>query len=77
MTNDVTIDNHGSLFLFRLNTEAAKEFVEEYVAGDAQFFGGALSVEHRYAYDLAEGMVENGLTVGGDISFDSTLEALC
>jgi hypothetical protein len=74
---DVTIENHGSLFLFRLHTRAAKMFVEENVIPSTQFFGGALAVEPRYVYDLAEGMVGDGLTVdGGGFGLDSITEVL-
>lgn len=62
-TPDVSIENHGSIMLFRLLTPAATEFVDEHVSEDAQFFGGALCVEPRYAQDLAEGMIEAGLAV--------------
>lgn len=63
-TTDFSVENHGTLFLFRLHTEAAREWVEGRVPEDAQFFGGALVVEHRYAPALAEGMLEDGLAVG-------------
>jgi hypothetical protein len=60
---DVTVENHGSLLLFRLNTDEAREWVDEYVADDAQYFGGALVVEPRYASNLANGMADDGLEV--------------
>jgi hypothetical protein len=61
-TVDVTVENHGTLFLFRLRTEAAREWVEANV-GESTFFGGALVCEHRFALSLAEGMLEDGLAV--------------
>lgn len=60
---DVTIENHGSIMLFRLNTDAAEEWVDTYVSDDAQLWGGALVVEPRYAGNLAAGMVDDGLEV--------------
>jgi hypothetical protein len=60
---DVTVENHGTIFLFRPWTDAAREWIEEHVDGEALWFGGALAVEHRYAYDLAHGMLNDGLTV--------------
>ena len=63
MTMDVNVENHGSLFLFRLNSPAAKAWVDENVGGDVQWFGGALVVEPRYAHDLAGGMLGDGLEV--------------
>jgi len=63
MNADISIENHGTIFLFRLNTQAATEWVEEHVQSDAQFFGDALVVEHRYAKDLATAAVADGLAV--------------
>jgi hypothetical protein len=63
MNPDISIENHGTIFLFRLNTQAATEWVEEHVQSDAQFFGDALVVEHRYARDLAAAAVADGLAV--------------
>ncbi len=63
MNADISIENHGTIFLFRLNTPAAAEWVSENVQSDAQFFGDALVVEHRYAQDLAAGMSEAGLVL--------------
>jgi hypothetical protein len=62
-TVDFSIENHGSIFLFRMNTPAAKAWVSENVQDDAQFFGDALVVEWRYAKDLAAGMQANGLVL--------------
>lgn len=60
---DVTITNHGSIFLFDLLTPAAKDWVADNVPDDATYLGWSLVVEHRYASDLAAGMMADGLTV--------------
>lgn len=60
---DVYVENHGSIFLFRLNTADARTWVDEHVSDEAQFLGGALAVEHRYAYDISTGMINSGLEV--------------
>lgn len=60
---DVLIEPHGTIFLFRPESGAAKAWLDEHIAGDAQWFGGALVVEHRYAENLAAGMLESGLTL--------------
>lgn len=60
---DFNIENHGTLFLFRMNTPAAQAWVSENVQDDAQFFGDALVVEWRHARDLAAGIVQSGLGV--------------
>ena len=60
---DFLVENHGSIFLFRMNTPAAVEWVSQNVQEDAQFFGDALVVEPRYAANLAAGMREAGLVI--------------
>jgi hypothetical protein len=60
---DVSVENHGSVFLFRLHTSAAREWVNDNVASDAMFFGDALAVEHRFAASVAAGMIQGGLEV--------------
>jgi hypothetical protein len=62
-TPDVLVENHFSLILFRLLTPAANQWVDQNVSEDAQFFGGALVVEPRYARDLIDGIVAAGLAV--------------
>ena len=59
---DFIIYNEGSILLFRPLTDAAREWLEEHVQEDAQWFGGALVVEHRFAGDLAVGLVQAGFT---------------
>jgi len=62
---DVTVENHGTLFAFNLLTDAAREWVAQYVdiedymwAGDRRF-----NCEHRCARHLVEGMLAEGLVV--------------
>jgi hypothetical protein len=63
MNPDISIENHGSVFLFRINSPAAHAWVSENVQDDAQFFGDALVVEWRFARDLAAGMQADGLVL--------------
>lgn len=61
---DVTISNHGSIFLFQPNTQIAVDWIRENVqTEETQFMGHALVVEPRYAEDLAFGMQSEGLEV--------------
>ncbi len=63
-TADVTVHDGGTIFMFELNTEAARAWVQENVSLEAwQWMGDAFVVEHRYAGGLAEGMIEHGLRV--------------
>lgn len=63
VTPDISVSNHGTIFLFAANTEAGREWIHEHVPADATFWAGSLAVEHRYAYDLAEGMAADGLVL--------------
>jgi hypothetical protein len=58
---DIEVENHGSIFLFRPLTNAGSEWLNENT--DGQWFGNALAVEHRYAFDLAQGAIDDGLKV--------------
>ena len=60
---DVLVRNEGTVFLFCPLTPRAKEWIDEHVQSDAQWFGNALVVEHRYAWGLAEGMKDGGLVL--------------
>jgi len=44
-------------------TPQTKEWIDEHVQDDAQWFGHALIVEHRYAWGLAQGMKDEGLVL--------------
>ena len=60
---DVRVQNEGTLYLFHLLTDTAQEWVDENVQNDAQFFAGSIVVEHRFARELANGMLAAGLEV--------------
>ena len=60
---DVLIANEGTLFLFSPLSHVAKEWIEEHVEADAQWFGSALVVEHRYALELAQALIDAGFAI--------------
>lgn len=60
---DCIIRKSGTLYLFYPQTDLAKEWIEENVDPEAQYFGDALVVEHRYAWNLAQGMMVDGLDI--------------
>lgn len=60
---DVFVSCEGSIFLFTPRTLAAKQWIEENVGPDAQWFANALVVEWRYAAELAAGMRVGGLVL--------------
>ena len=49
--------------MFRPMNKNAKEWMNENIEEGAQWFGGALAVEHRYATGLADGMRIHGFVL--------------
>ena len=63
---DFTLENHGSLFLLRPQTDRAREWMSEHLPVDnpeTQFFAGAIVVEPRYIGPIVEGIVGDGLVL--------------
>jgi hypothetical protein len=60
---DLTIQNEGSIFLLRASTDAGRTWIEANIPDDAQTFGGAVVVEHRYIADITQGAINDGLEV--------------
>jgi hypothetical protein len=58
---DFSIEDHGSLVLLRVKTDAAKEWANEHLPEDAMHFGGAVVVEPRYVADILDGIANDGL----------------
>lgn len=59
---DFTVMNYGSLVMVTPLSDAAQEWIAENVDQEGwQWFGGGLAVEHRYADDLIDGMLNDGL----------------
>jgi hypothetical protein len=63
ITPDVLVHNEGTVFLFCPLTSRGKDWINEHVQSDAQWFGSALVVEHRFAWGLAQGMKDAGLVL--------------
>jgi hypothetical protein len=61
---DVVVRNYGSIVLFELRSPAAREWVDENVYTEGwQWLGRSLGVDHRFAGQLTDGMIEAGLEV--------------
>ena len=60
---DVEIVGGGTVFLFRLNTAKARQWVDTFVSPERQMFGCGLVVEHRYAVALVDEMQRDGLSL--------------
>jgi hypothetical protein len=60
---DFRCENHGSLFLLFPLTQRANSWIEEHLPEDAQWFGNAVVVEHRYIWAILQGIQTDGLLV--------------
>ena len=60
---DFGVSDHGSIFLLEPRTRAARNWIDEHIADNAQFWGECVAVEHRYIWDLVEGIVADGYSV--------------
>jgi len=56
LINQFKIINEGSIILFEPLTDAARSWWSSNVDPEAQTFGQAYVVEHRYAGDIVEGI---------------------
>jgi len=60
---DFYVQNEGSIFLLHPLTTAARAWIAEHLPEDAQTFGRATVVEHRYISDIVAGIKADGLEV--------------
>ncbi len=60
---DLYIQNEGSIFLLRAVSDTGREWIGEHIPDDAQTYGGAIVVEHRYIGAIVQGAVNDGLEV--------------
>lgn len=62
---DVSVENHGTIFTFTLYTDEAREWWSDNVSDftESGLGGNVKFVEHRYARDIAAGMLDAGLEV--------------
>ncbi len=58
---DFLVDDQGTLVLLTPQTDAAREWVFQNLPTDAQRFGEAIVIEHRYADDILFGIHNDGL----------------
>ena len=62
-TIDVETRNEGSICLFSPLTPDAHNWFAAHVGDEAQWFSSSLVVEWRYAERIAQGLINDGLTV--------------
>jgi hypothetical protein len=63
-TVDVLVHNEGTIWLFNPLSERAKAGVAEHVAAESwQWLCDSLAVEHRYAPEIVDAMLGDGLVL--------------
>ena len=63
---DFKLENHGSLFLLRPLSVAAKEWMQQNLPVDSpetQFWGDAIVIEWRYVDAIVDGIIGDGLVL--------------
>jgi hypothetical protein len=61
--SDLSVQNHGAIFLLRGQTEAGRDWISEHIPSDAQRWSGAIVIEHRYIDNIVAGAMNDGLEV--------------
>jgi hypothetical protein len=61
--SDFRCENHGSIFLLYPLSDSARDWIEENLTSDAQWFAQAVAVEHRYIWAILDGIQSDGMTV--------------
>ena len=60
---DFTLENHGSIMLLRPLTGAAQDWVDDHIPDEAMAWGDAIAIEPRYIEDIADGIIDDGLSI--------------
>jgi hypothetical protein len=63
---DFKLENHGSLFLLRPLSFAAKEWMKEHLPvelPETQFWNDAIVIEARYVTPIVDGIIGDGLVL--------------
>lgn len=61
---DFVVENHGSVYTFTPQTDAAFEWADEHIDARGQSIGQhSIVVEHRYIADIVAGALADGFTV--------------
>jgi hypothetical protein len=63
MEVDLIVQNEGSIFLLHTVSDAGKAWADEHIPEDAQMFGDAIVVEHRYIAIIVQAAIADGLVV--------------
>jgi len=62
VTTDFNVGDEFTIFLLPPVTRKAGDWISEHIPVDAQYFGSAVVVEHRFIQPILDGITESGLT---------------
>ena len=62
-TPDARFSDHGSIILMTPLSQAAKDWIKEHLPQEVIWFGDAIAIEPRYAGDIFDGLIADGLTL--------------
>jgi len=62
-STDISVANHGSILIFTPTSDAGREWVSQHLPDDAMRWAGGIVVEPRYAQDIVDGAINDGLDV--------------
>ena len=60
---DLTVENHGSIFILRPETDAGTNWCKEHLPDDCPTLGNQYCIEHRYIGNVVRVAINDGLAV--------------
>ena len=63
---DLSFEDRGATWLMHSNTEAGAEWIKKYIPANAQTFGKAIVINHRYALSVIKLAINDGLVADID-----------
>lgn len=60
---DFVVENHASFFLLKPLTPTAHSWIKQHLPENAQWFGSAVVIEHRYIWAILDSIQNDGLKV--------------
>jgi hypothetical protein len=61
--SDFNFSDHGTICLLSPLSRAARRWVHRHLPNDAQVYGGAIAISHRYADEIVSGIINDGLEI--------------
>lgn len=65
MDYDFIVDGSGTVYMITPQNKAASKALKEMISGESSWLGESLAIEHRYVWDLIQGLKTEGFTFLG------------